>query len=335
MTDDSIIIAVRAADVVGIAPTLLNFQPEDSLVVVGLQAVFVIAAASAALPEQPGDREKVLTDAKATATALKQAGATTAVMIGYGESEQVSAAASPMADALSAAGVEPLRLVRVENDRIFDLGAPEPSAFRDGARFDPRVTATPVNGRMGLPDHDGIAVQLAPTDGVARAEFSRATEEAGQRLFQQVEQVGRSGGGFVAVTRMLIHEGKSALGRAFESYREGSVLDNAPAAELVVLVNLPPVFNLALQKTTDQAWQIRMWTDLLRRAELEHVPAVAVVLAVCALHAGNGALARAALARALDARPGDPLAQTLIKAIDVGLTPDQLASILSKLPSDS
>jgi hypothetical protein len=58
-----------------------------------------------------------------------------------------------------------------------------------------------------------------------------------------------------------------------------------------VLLALPAVWDAA-RTTGGQEWQIRMYSDLVRQAKPEFVTGPAILLALCALWAGNGALGR-------------------------------------------
>jgi hypothetical protein len=55
----------------------------------------------------------------------------------------------------------------------------------------------------------------------------------------------------------------------------------------------------------------------------------AALLAVCALRAGNGALAGAAVAAALSAEPGNRLARYLHLIVSAGIAPHEIAAILA------
>jgi hypothetical protein len=65
----------------------------------------------------------------------------------------------------------------------------------------------------------------------------------------------------------------------------------------------------------------RLWTDVLRGAALDFVPAPASLLAFTAWQSGNGALAAMAVDRALVADPGYSMAQLLAGAVEAALPP--------------
>jgi hypothetical protein len=65
----------------------------------------------------------------------------------------------------------------------------------------------------------------------------------------------------------------------------------------------------------------RLWTDVVRRAEPQYVPAPASLLAFTAWQSGNGALANVALERALEADPSYSMALLLRDVMDAGAPP--------------
>ena len=72
---------------------------------------------------------------------------------------------------------------------------------------------------------------------------------------------------------------------------------------------------------------LRLWTDVLRRAQPGHVAAPAALLAFVAWQSGDGALANVALDRALADDPGYSMASLLRQVIAAGAPPS-----LARLP---
>jgi hypothetical protein len=66
---------------------------------------------------------------------------------------------------------------------------------------------------------------------------------------------------------------------------------------------------------------LRLWTDLVRRADAARVPGPAALLAFTAWQCGEGALANIAIDRALAADPGYSMALLLRDVIDAGVPP--------------
>jgi hypothetical protein len=91
---------------------------------------------------------------------------------------------------------------------------------------------------------------------------------------------------------------------------------------------MPSVRDAAARDLTGEAWELQMWSDLVRRAEPDFVASSANLLAICALRGGNGLLASLAVARAIDAEPDNRLARLLRHAIDAGISPGEVAALL-------
>lgn len=106
--------------------------------------------------------------------------------------------------------------------------------------------------------------------------------------------------------------------KAIQTYRQGGAISNNEAAWLTVYLCDPWVRDDACARM-DPAYgsaHLRLWTDLTRLARPGYVVAPATLLAFVAWQAGTGAVANAALDRALAADPDYPLATILRRAID-------------------
>jgi hypothetical protein len=72
-----------------------------------------------------------------------------------------------------------------------------------------------------------------------------------------------------------------------------------------------------------------MWTDLAHRADPRFAAGPATLLALSALHAGNGTIAAIAVGRAFDADPADRLANLLARAVAAGTPSTAIAALLA------
>jgi hypothetical protein len=123
--------------------------------------------------------------------------------------------------------------------------------------------------------------------------------------------------------RRVAAEGKRAVREAIAAYRAGGTVTEDHLAWLAV--------TLTDLRVRDDAWarmepgyreaHLRLWTDLVRRAEPALVPAPAALLAFVAWQSGNGTLAGIALDRALAADPGYSLALLLRDILTAGIPP--------------
>jgi hypothetical protein len=129
---------------------------------------------------------------------------------------------------------------------------------------------------------------------------------------------------------MIAAEGLAAVGAMIARYRGGGrfTTDYEIARITVALRDL---------RVRDDAWarmdpahadaHLRLWIDVLRRAQPGHVAAPAALLAFVAWQAGDGALANVALDRALADDPGYSMALLLRQVIGAGAPP-----ALARLP---
>ena len=170
-------------------------------------------------------------------------------------------------------------------------------------------------GLVALPDRDALAD--TPVTGPARDRMVAATAMACEFLVELLDAAradttasGESGDDPDAALHTplglaLQKAARTYLSQAQDSYRAGQPVDDDHAAALTVLLELPSLRDFAARRTSDEAWQIEMWTDLVRRAEPPFTAGPATMLALSALQAGNGALASIAIDRALGADPDD------------------------------
>ncbi len=193
----------------------------------------------------------------------------------------------------------------------------------EGTPFDypssPVAAAMTVAGLAAYPDRAALASTLAPVTGAAAQAMDQAIERACAQAQALVGRAQREGGG--NPLWLSINEGRRAVREAIGVYRAGGwIADPDGFARLLVgLVNLP---------VRDDAWarmvpehqeaHLRLWADVVRRANGPWLPAPAALLAFTAWQSGNGTLANVALDRALDADPDYSMARLLRDILDRG-----------------
>jgi hypothetical protein len=150
----------------------------------------------------------------------------------------------------------------------------------------------------------------------------RATLAAQLRLSQLVDY-GEAVGDRLPQLRAT-RTGRREVQRAIRRYRGGGSIDSVEhLAWLAVL--------LADLRVRDDAWarmdpthggaHCRLWTDIVRSAAVEFVPAPASLLAFTAWQCGNGALSTIAIQQALAADPDYSMAHLLDSAVQAALPP--------------
>jgi hypothetical protein len=338
------------ADVLAIVPHLLGFHPANSLVVIGAGRPRdrIELAFRYDLPDPP-DADKAAHIAAHSLAVLDRRRLTTVIGIGYGPGRLVTPVADLLAAGLREAGLRPRELMRVESGRYWSYICHNPACCpAEGVRFDlsahPAAAAMIVAGMAAYPDRAALARTLAPVSGPAADSMNRATRCARRRAGNLV---GEAAGPWPADrTRLLVQEGRRAVIEAIQTYRGGGLVsdDDTMAWLSVVLAQLP---------VRDDAWarmdpqyqeaHLRLWTDVVRRACSQFVPAPASLLAFTAWQAGDGALANIALDRALASDPAYSMALLLRDIMDAGvppsaarmpMTPDQVAASYAQADAD-
>lgn len=185
----------------------------------------------------------------------------------------------------------------------------------------PAAAAMTQAGCEAHPDRAALARTLQPPPGTAE-QVRRATEAARRQLSELVARCEASGDRDPRLR--AARAGRAAIQQAIRTYRAGGAI--TAADQLAWLAML-----LADLRVRDDAWarmdpahnaeHLRLWTDVLRAAASECVPAPASLLAFTAWQAGNGALAACAIDRALAADPDYSMALLIGDAVQAGLPP--------------
>jgi hypothetical protein len=319
------------AGVLAVVPHLLGFHPSKSFVVLGLAPPRgrVKLGFRYDLPDPPDAAVAEEIAGHAMAILARQR-ITTAVLIGYGPGQLVTPVADTLRAAAGRARLSLREVLRVENGRYWSYLCHDPACCpADGVPYDsvahPAAAALVTAGLAAYPDRQSVVRTLAPVKGAAADSMARATERARARvaaLLAEQRNSERAGD----VLRLVVEDGLRAVSEAISAYRDGGrIADDDKIAWLsVALTDL---------RVRDDAWarmdpdysevHRRLWTDVVRRACPEYVPAPASLLAFTAWQAGEGTLANIAIERALDADPQYSMALLLSDVIDAGVPPSE------------
>jgi hypothetical protein len=322
-------------DLLAVVPHLLGFMPEASVVVVGMAPPRdrVRVTLRYDLPDPPDADLIAEIVAHATAVISSQR-LTAAVAVGYGPEALVTPVADALRDATRQAGIDLYDVLRVTGGRYWSYRCgDEQCCPAAGVPFD--VTAHPAWAAMAsagpgvLVSRAAVAARIAPVGGITAESMRQATRRAEQhvaRLLAKVRKSSRIG----AARHMIAAEGLATVGAMIARYRDGGrfTSDDEIARTAVALRDL---------RVRDDAWarmdpehtdaHLRLWTDVVRRAQPGHVAAPAALLAFVAWQSGDGALANVALDRALGDDPTYSMAQLLRQVIGAGAPPS-----LARLP---
>jgi hypothetical protein len=318
-----------------VVPHLLGFVPDMSLVVIGTSPPRdrIRVTLRYDLPDPP-DADLAEDIAAHAAGVLGAQELPAAVAVGYGPEALVIPVAGAFLNATHLAGITLHDILRVENGRYWSYRCGnEACCPAEGVPFDtsahPASAAMDGAGLRVLPGRAAVAARIAPLGGDTAESMRQATRRAEQhvaRLLARVRKSSRIG----AARRMIAAEGLAAVGAMIVRYRnDGRFTSDYEIARISVA--------LRDLRVRDDAWArmdpeyadayLRLWTDVVRRAQPGHVAPAASLLAFVAWQSGDGALANVALDRALTDDPGYSMALLLRQVIGAGAPPS-----LARLP---
>jgi Domain of unknown function (DUF4192) len=336
-----VIRAGSPAALLTLVPHLLGFVPETSLIVIGVTPPRdrIRVTLRYDLPDPP--ETDLVTDLAAHAVGVLSAQQlSAAVAVGYGPEDLVTPVARELREAAWQAGIDLREFLRVQDSRYWSYvceneaccpsaGVPF-AAVADAAAADPATAAALARlSPQVLPSRAAVAARVAPLGGIAAESMRQATRRAEQhiaRLLAKVRKSARLG----AARHMIAAEGLAAVGAVIARYRDGGrfASDYEIARITVALRDL---------RVRDDAWarmdpahadqHLRLWIDVVRRAQPGYVAAPAALLAFVAWQSGDGALANVALDRALACDPWYSMALLLRQVITAGAPPS-----LARLP---
>lgn len=334
-----------------VVPWLLEFEPSDSMVVVGTEPprAQVRLTLRYDLPDPP-DSTMAAAIASHAAGVLAAQGISSAVAVGYGPAHLVTPVAAALREQAPRDGIALTELLRVENKRYWSYLCADPGCCPpEGMPFDvnghpaAKSLATAGSARV-LSSRAELAATVAPAEGDVAAAMDRATSKAQEQVARLISRAARSGRR-ASIRRLIATAGLRSVGQAIDRYRRGSTVGPEAAAWLTVV--------LRDLRVRDDAWarmlpehrraHLRLWTDLTRMARPGYVCAPASLLAFVAWQSGNGALANVALDRALADDPYYSMATLLRQAVDSGappslarlpMTPEEVAASYDQLDAD-
>lgn len=318
----------RTDELVAALPHLVGFHPAQSLVVVWIGAGRVILTQRVDIPDAAGRRAVLAGRAEwvfVPTSAAARADAAAAVLCCDDEADLH--AVMPLVDRvhrqIEQAGVVLLDIVHLASGRFRSLLCDGPCCPPEGRAVSPAVVeaaeaAFAFDGRAVLPDRAALVAQVA-ADPLAIAEVAG--------LLPQRPRRARRGDRWrdAAITEVL----DVVLGRptTLSADRRASVLRSL----CDVRVRDTVLWDLAQVDADQAAAATTTLASLARSAPDALCAPVATCCAIAAWLTGDGALAGAAVERALAAERGYGLAGLIDAALRAGWPPDAWRSIIGEL----
>lgn len=309
-------------DLVAATPYLLGFHPTDSVVVAAFRGSRVVFAARSDLPGP--DTPPPPRMAREVVELAARQGPDGVAILGYGPAARVDELLRPVREEAERRGFAVKELLRVADGRWWSYLCENPECCPpEGTPFDPAASEVAarctVEGLAAAASRSELARAVAPVDGADRAAVDDATDRAELQLQQWLAGL-PEGERLDAITT----RGTAAVRGAIERYGGGGRLDDDELALLSIMLVSIPVRDAAWRAITTVEPHLRLWTDVTQRADPALVPAPASLLAFTAWRAGDGALARLALERALHEDPSYSMATLLLDGLTRGVPPSAL-----------
>lgn len=313
-------------DLLAATPYLLGYHPSDSIAFLGLAAGDVKVTGRYDLSDADGTR-----DPSRLVENLARQGVDSVLLLGYGPPGRVTVDMDILRDALAQAALPVREALRVTDGRYWSYLCPGGECCPvEGTAFDlggERVSAAMTfAGLQALPSREEVVALIEPCPPEDRTLIRAALAEKSASLASELlgtrDTTARWDG--------WRDEGVTLLRRVVGELRAGGPLPGIDDIAALCLM-------LCHDRIRDEAWAlvdecepetlVPLWIWLVRHAEPEHVPVTASLLSYAAWRAGNGALARIAVERALEVQPDYRLAMMLTDVLNAALSPTSLPPI--------
>lgn len=307
------ILVTEPRDLIAATPHLLGFYPSESLVMHVVNRLSLTLTMRMTLPEQPWLYRAI---ARHAVDIVRIHHGTSAALI-LVTASRVPRLAGHLHAEFAAADipVEILGTPQISEGREwFSYGDDQETGVIPDPSTSPLAMDSVLRGQVTYPSREHLAATLAPDPDEAltrrAALIAHHTPTAGRDTTQaRYERV---------------------RGEVECTAHRYTPLSDEQIAALAVALQDPRVRDRCLGFTTDARATAaeRLWTELTRQCPAPQRAEPAVLLAMYAYIRGDGALAVIALDRALDAHPHHTLAGLLLRAVNRGIPPTELADIV-------
>ncbi|WP_433221863.1 DUF4192 domain-containing protein [Dactylosporangium sp. CS-047395] len=319
-------------DLLAVLPYLVGYHPADSVVCVGIRGARLEGTFRFDLIDDPQVRSSCIAVIRET---CRHHEIPETVLVGYGDAGRVAATLGPTTTALAGAGVDVDVVATVHVDggyghvldhefrRVRDIAL-------DPGRS-PAVAAAIVHGLVARSSRAAVADLVAPVTGASRDALDHADYVARARLLglhRAILDPARPTP-VIALESRLHRAGTATIRAARRRATAGTALPDTAVAWLALLLQRPGVRDDAIRGCDGSPAEVRLWTDVTRRADPTLAAEPACLLALNAYLAGDDALAIAATERALQTEPDHRLARLIAVAMASGIGQHVLRQIIA------
>jgi hypothetical protein len=300
------------ADVLALVPYTFGFHPEDSLVMLTLDAEGRPFQARVDLPDEPGDL--LLVSEQLIPPAVLNNGRD-AILVAYTDDECLAEAATGLlGHGLEQAGIEVVLRLRADGARWFPVGTDEPDVRAiEGVPYDVRTheltSRAVLDGRVTYRNRQELAGSLATGDWETAEQVSDAHAELPPLPLRDTKALAEEARRLAAVVRDAISEQRCPDPTATARLLRG-----------IACRDVRDVVWCAITQESADA-HVRLWRDVVRCCPEQLVAPAAGLLAFSAWLAGDGALAWCAVERSLCADPDHTLARLVGQALEGAVPP--------------
>lgn len=299
-------------DLLAMAPVLLGYWPREAVVMLTFGADHPFHAG---LPLPPAAEQAA--DVRQAAVEMlmdpvRRLGVRQVVLLYHsGDPAAVTQLDADLRRALRRQGVAVVEAIHADGAQWRDLRHPDEPAVPYDVTAHPFVVQAIVSGRLTHGSRDDL-VRSFDADEAEVARTLAALDASGHHQPP------------VPIVAVVRNEGEWVHERVSTALRDEQPLSPDDLARLVWAMQAARVRDAAWalidRRTAGQ--HLRLWSDVVRRAPAGLVAAPAVLLGWSAWQTGNGAVARIAVDRCLEAAPDDRLGSCLESILDHAVPPD-------------
>jgi len=174
------------SDLLSLVPVVLGFEPRESLVITTVAGSRPGFHARVDLPD-PADTASVTALAMQAAAAAAAQGCTRVAVLGFTSDAADESSLHRVADAVTAAGIDVVDVVRTDGSRYRSLHCRDPRCCpAGGVRYDPRSSVLRAEATLAgiavAPDREALAARFARCSGQSAERMRSATRAAEQEV---------------------------------------------------------------------------------------------------------------------------------------------------------